>query len=226
MPSQRRRRSYREIFLDKLTELSDGEQKLIGNNYLRTELDWDKDWYDEMKRQLVAEKIIIVGQGRGGTVALAKAPGAKALSVFVSYAHEDEGYKNELLKHLKPLEQLHLVDAWHDRRIKAGEEWGKMISDQLQRADIILLLVSIDFINSPYCHDIELEKAIQLHRQGKARVIPVILRNCLWHHMPFADLQALPTDGKAISAWGHQDEALTNVSQGIRQVAEDLLANR
>jgi len=71
-------------------------------------------------------------------VGLATLPGAKGLSVFVSYTHADEGFKNELLKHLEPLRRQMLIDAWHDRKLKAGEEWAKVISASLEAADIIL----------------------------------------------------------------------------------------
>jgi hypothetical protein len=87
-----------------------------------------------------------------------------------------------------------------------------------------LLLVSIDFINSKYCYDIELEAAMERHSKGNAVVIPVILRSCFWHNTPFAKLQALPKDAKAISSWTDRDEALAAVAEGVRQIAEGRLA--
>ncbi len=220
------KRSDREIFLDKLSEISNGEPTLIGNITIRNELGWDDGRYNRVKSQLVDENTIIVGRGKGGSVALAKAPGTKALNVFVSYSHADEILKVELLKHLEPLRRLSLIETWHDRKIKAGDEWDKTISDNLENADIILLLISIDFINSTYCSDIELDRALELHASGKARVIPIILRSCLWSHSPFAKLQALPQDAKAIGTWTDRDEALTNVAKGIKLIADDLLQSK
>jgi hypothetical protein len=165
-------------------------------------------------------------RGQGGTVGLAVTPDAKGLSVFLSYSHVGEALKVELLKHIEPLRRLHRIDTWHDRKIKPGDEWERSIADSLATADIILLLVSIDFINSKYCYDVELETAMERNARGEAVVVPVILRQCLWHHTPFAKLQALPKDGKAVSAWSDRDEALTNVADGIRQIAESLLAER
>ena len=146
MARERKRRTYREIFMDALAKLSNGEPKLISNTALRQELGWDEDEYNQIKRELKNEKKLIVGQGRGGTVALASAPGIKGLSVFISYAHTDEEVKNELVKHLKPLERMGLVSEWHDRKLKAGNEWDHVISDKLQKSDIILLLISVDFM--------------------------------------------------------------------------------
>jgi hypothetical protein len=222
----RKRRSFNELFVDKLKELSGGEQKLIGNGSLREALKWDEERYKRIKSQLLEENLIIAGRGYGGSVGLADVPGSKALSLFISYSHADEGIKTELLKHIAPLKRLNLVDAWHDRKLKAGEEWEQAIAKELENADIILLLVSIDFINSKYCYDIELDKALERHSEKKAIVIPVIARNCLWQHTPFSKLQALPKDAKAIASWPDQDEALTNVVEGVRIVAEQLRTSK
>ena len=209
--------------MDRLTSLSNGEQQLIGNKALRDELGWDEDRYNRIKAQLVEENAILVGRGKGGAVGLAKVKGEKALTAFISYAHEDEVLKLELEKHLRPLQRQNLVETWHDGKIVAGDEWNKAISQKMQQADIILLLVSIDFINSYYCYEVELVDALGLHDAKKARVIPVILRNCLWNSTPFAKLQALPKDGMAVAKWDSRDEAWTNVAEGVRRAAEEML---
>ena len=91
-----------------------------------------------------------------------------------------------------------------------------MIDSHLEIADVILLLVSPDFLASRYCYDIEVRRAMELQQQGKARVIPVILRPCDWHSAPFAKLIALPRDGKPITKWPDRDEAFLDVVQQIR----------
>lgn len=224
--SRRTRRTNRDIFLQKLAELSGDGKSLVANGTLREQLEWDEERYRRIKEQLVDESAIILGRGHGGMVGLAVSKGTKGLSVFVSYSHEDEKLKSELVKHLGPLERLHRIEAWHDRKIKPGDEWEKSIASNLETADIVLLLVSIDFISSKYCYDIELETAMERHANGQAVVIPIILRSCLWHHTPFSKLQALPKDGKAVCTWADRDEALTAVAEGIRQVAETRLANK
>jgi len=219
---RRIRRSYRDLFLDKLRELAAGEAKLIGNATLRSALAWDEHRYRRIKQQLIAEGVVIAGRGRGGAVGLADADN-EGLKVFLSYSHVDDELKAALVKHLEPLRHRKLIEEWHDRKITAGKEWDREISDHLSSADIILLLISIDFINSNYCYDIEMERALERHESGEARVIPVILRSCLWQYAPFAKLQALPRDAKAVQAWGDRDEALTDIVDGIRKVAEELL---
>lgn len=222
----RKKRTHRELFLDKLKALSNGEQRLIGNIALRNALNWDEVKYNRIKAQLREENLVVIGTGKGGSVGLANAQGTNALRLFVSYSHADEQLKDELLRHIEPLKHLNLIESWHDRKLVAGEEWEKVISKNLENADIILLLVSIDFINSKYCLDIELERALELHEEKKAVVVPIILRSCLWQHTAFAKLQALPQDAKAVYAWSDRDEALVNIANGIKQVAEEIRASR
>lgn len=223
---RRARRTNSQLFLDKLLELSGDQLQLVSNPTLRTELDWDEQRYARIKAQLVSEGSIIVGRGFGGSVGLAGGRENQALKVFVSYSHADEKLKDAVLRHLKPLERMNLITEWHDRKLLAGDSWGDEISRNLEAADIVLLLVSIDFINSKYCYDIELDRALERHAEGTCKVVPVILRGCLWQHTPFAKIQALPRDGKSASSWADLDEALASVAEGIRALAEDLIASR
>lgn len=213
-------RPRREIFLERLTALSEGGARLVSNHELQYSLGWTAETYQAVKQQLRSEELIIVSRGRGGLVGLAQVPDAPALTVFVSYCHADSDLKDQLLKHLEPLRKLDLVETWHDRDIRPGEEWADRISDELEAADLILLLVSIDFINSEYCYSQELARALERHEEQSAIVVPVILRSCLWTHMPFAKLQAVPTDGKPVTTFANIDEALTQVAESIRRLAE------
>lgn len=225
----RTRRTHKQLFIDELKKLSAGEQRLVGNQTLRDALRWEDTQYRRVKGELVSERQIIVGRGQGGSVGLASAPGVsppKALKAFISYSHQDETLKNELVKHLEPLRHLGLIDSWHDRKINAGDQWDKSISDALKTADIVLLLVSIDFINSKYCYDTELELALEREQQGEVVIVPIIARNCMWKNAKFARLQAVPADGKAIASWGDKDEALTAVALRISEVAERLMSER
>jgi hypothetical protein len=119
--------------------------------------------------------------------------------------------KDELLKHLSPLKRLNLIADWHDRKIAPGDKFEEAISDNLEKADIIILLISIDFINSKYCYDIEMDTALERQADGNVTVIPVIARSCMWKSTRFAPFNALPTDGRAIATWPDRDEALSIV---------------
>ena len=146
----------------------------------------------------------------------------QAVRLFYSYSHKDETLRNELETHLKLLQRQGLLTGWHDRNIEAGAEWRQKIDDNLERADIILLLVSADFIASDYCYEKEMKQALERHRHKSARVIPVILRDVDWTKAPFGELQALPKDGLAVTKWDDKDSAWRNVSEGIQRVVEEM----
>jgi tetratricopeptide (TPR) repeat protein len=140
--------------------------------------------------------------------------------VFYSYAHEDEELRDELEKHLSLLQRQGIIQPWHDREITAGRDWEGAIDDNLEKAELILLLISSDFLDSDYCYDIEMKRALARHEAGDAWVVPVHLRRVDWKNAPFTHLQALPTDAQPVTAWADRDQAFTNVAQGIRQVAQ------
>lgn len=145
-----------------------------------------------------------------------------AVRVFYSYSHKDEQLRNLLETHLKILQRRGLVSAWHDRMIAAGDEWRDSIDSNLERADIILLLISSDFTASDYCWDQEMRRSLERHKSGEARVVPIILRPVNWEGAPFAELQALPTNARPVTTWENMDSAWTNISKGIEQLAKEM----
>jgi|APLak6261659701_1056019.scaffolds.fasta_scaffold00303_1 hypothetical protein len=144
----------------------------------------------------------------------------KTISLFYSYSHVDETLRDELEKHLKLLQRQQVIDTWHDRKIISGTEWDKVINKNLDTADIILLLVSADFLASDYCWDIEIQRAMQRHEEKTAVVIPVLLRPCDTGNANFMKLQGLPKNFKPVMTWTNQDEAFTHIAKGIRTAAE------
>lgn len=143
------------------------------------------------------------------------------IELFYSYAHEDEALRERLEVHLTLLKRQGILQDWHDRDIGAGSEWAKQISAHLESADLVLLLISPDFIASDYCWDIELKRAMERHEAGEARVIPIILRETDWTGAPFGKLQALPKDAKPVKSWPDQDAAFVDIARGIRKAAEE-----
>lgn len=136
--------------------------------------------------------------------------------VFFSYSHKDESLRDRLETHLAMLKREGTIETWHDRRITAGDEFAGAIDAQIETADLILLLVSADFLNSRYCYDVEMKRAMERHAAYEARVMPIILRYCDWHSAPFGKLLAAPKDGKPIVSWPDLDEAFVDVVQQIR----------
>jgi hypothetical protein len=142
---------------------------------------------------------------------------AQPVGVFYSYAHEDEELRDALEKHLSLLQRNGLIVEWHDRRISAGSEWSDEIDSHVRTAQIILLLISADFLASDYCYGIEMKIALERHASNDAIVIPIILRPVDWSDASFSHLEALPRDAKPITTWNNRDEALADVARGIRE---------
>jgi hypothetical protein len=149
-----------------------------------------------------------------------------AASVFCAYAREDEQFLNKLHVHLAMLRRQRKIDVWHDRRIEPGEDWEKEIDKQIETVDVILLLMSPDFLDSDYCFGKELQIALCRHQAGDARIIPIIVRPCEWKETELTGIQALPKDGAPISRWSDKDEAWLDVTAGIRRAVDSLSQER
>src|SRR6266568_709473 len=140
-----------------------------------------------------------------------------SIDVFISYSHADGELRNELAKHLSILRNHGTINDWFDGDIIEGSEWEQQLTDHLNTAQIILLLVSVDFLASNFCYNIEMKRALARHDVGEARVIPIILRPADWKSTPFAKLKALPTDGKAVTLWRTYDEDFVDIVKGIKR---------
>lgn len=149
---------------------------------------------------------------------------SRALKVFFCYSHRDEKLRDRLDAQLSVLRHMNIIHSWHDRKISAGSDFNEAIDRYLNSADMILLLVSPDFLNSEYCYRVEMKQAMERHQRGEARVIPVILRPADWQKAPFAHLQAAPRDGKPITTWPNRDEGFLDAAKRIREAAEELSA--
>lgn len=137
-------------------------------------------------------------------------------TAFISYSHRDEVFRGELEAHLAPLQRRGLLDRWHDRKMIAGDPLDDTISAHLESADLILMLVSADFVASEYCYAKEMARALEKHETGSARAISIICRPCDFEGLPFARFVLLPTDAKPVSTWQDRDAAWVDVVKGIR----------
>jgi eukaryotic-like serine/threonine-protein kinase len=144
------------------------------------------------------------------------------VTIFYSYANEDETLRNKLEKHLSLLQRQGIITAWYDRLILPGMDWAHNISKYLNEASIILLLISSDFLASDYCYNIEMQQALERQKAGEARVIPIILRPVDWQNAPFAYLQCLPLNGKPVIEWENQDAAFLDITKSIHSAIKHL----
>jgi internalin A len=148
-----------------------------------------------------------------------------AVEAFISFSHRDEALRAELDTHLKLLRRLSILDTWSDRCITVGDDWRGQIHDAMERANLILFLISAEFIASDYCWDVEMKRALERADEGSAVIVPIIVRTCLWKEAPFARFQVLPDNGKAVTAGtarSAKDKAWTNVAEGIKGKAKQL----
>lgn len=139
--------------------------------------------------------------------------------VFISYSSQDRLFVEELRSHLCVLERNNLISSWHDRPIAAGAEWDHKIRRELQDADVILLLLSPDFLNSDYIWDIELDFALRKHEQRSAIVVPILLRSCLWEDTPLSRLQManrVPVKGGPIDLAPNRDQTWRAVVERVK----------
>jgi tetratricopeptide (TPR) repeat protein len=144
----------------------------------------------------------------------------RAINVFYSYAQEDAALANELDNHLAAMKRSKQIIGWHNRDIQAGAEWKQEIDEHLNTAQIILLLISPDFMASEYCYGTEMTHAMERHNSGESRVIPIMLRPVDTKGAPFSGIKMLPSVHGPVTSWPNHDEAFFNVAQGIREVVE------
>lgn len=149
-----------------------------------------------------------------------------AINIFICYAHKDKTLLDKLENHLEPLRRSGQIMPWYDREIQPGMNWKQEIDTHLNSADIILLLISPDFMASDYCYGKETVRALERHERGEAHVIPVILRPADWKETPIGLLQALPAEGRPVTRWRNRDEAFENIASGLRKVFGSILSQK
>ncbi len=148
------------------------------------------------------------------------------IKLFFSYAHEDQPFRTLLGKHLTPLVRAGFVTQWYDGDIGAGTEWANEIYDHLNTADVILFLISPDFMSSDFCYHVEMTRALERHALEDACVIPILLRPTYWKDTLFGTLQTLPRGGKPVSTWRNRDQAFLAIVNGIFEEIALLLSQR
>jgi hypothetical protein len=152
------------------------------------------------------------------------------LKVFISYSHNDEEFKDELVKRLEVLKRRGLVDAWQDRRIKAGDDWYESLQGSMNDSDLSLLLVSPDYLASSFIQKEEQPRLLRLRREIGLRVIPIIVRPCEWQSEPaLKGIQALPKDGKPVITFskknGDRDQVWADITADIEKRAKEKLTS-
>lgn len=147
--------------------------------------------------------------------------GLKPISVFISYAPKDEKFRSELETHLAGLRRQKVIEVWHRGSLVPGADQAE-VDTQLRSAEIILLLISANFLADDLCFDYEMVQALEQARLGRSRTIPILVQSVVYAETPFAKLAPLPRSERPIATWDKRDEAWVEVVKGIRQVVDSL----
>jgi replicative DNA helicase len=148
------------------------------------------------------------------------------VTVFISYSHKDERFKESLEEHLAVLRRANKISHWSDRKIVPGTTWKSEIDRNIESSDVILLLISPSFIASGYCYEKELAVALARHEAESAVVIPIFVRPMDLTDEPLMGLQGLPKDAVSITEWSNEDLAWRDVARGLRTVVDELLERK
>lgn len=150
------------------------------------------------------------------------------VNLFFIYSRKDAELRKRLEIHLHSLKRKNYINLWHDGEIIPGQDWQKQISIALLKADIILILVSVDFIASDYCYEIEMTKALERHKLGEVVIVPIILKDCDWHDTPIGELQALPSNGDPIIGgnWKDPESGFRDTVVKLKQLIEERIKNK
>jgi TIR domain-containing protein len=120
-------------------------------------------------------------------------------SIFISYSHKDEKWKDLLVNQLGVLEQQGAFDTWTDREIGAGEDWSQAIEDALKNATVAVLLVSANSLTSEFILNNEAVRMLERREKEGLRIIPIIVSDCAWNQVKWlARMQVRPRDGKPL----------------------------
>ena len=149
----------------------------------------------------------------------------RTINVFITYSHRDAPYVQQLTGFLRDLNSRNIA-VWHDANIATGDQWEEAIRRELGRADIAVALVSQDFLNSPYCQDVEISELLRRRRDEGLRIYPVILRPCNWQFHPWlAGTQFLPREGQTVEEnypGGARERIYVQITNELASLADEL----
>jgi internalin A len=154
----------------------------------------------------------------------ARDPQQRRLRLFLSYSHKDAGLRDVFQENLALLEQDGLLEWWFDGKILPSAEWDKEIRSELEKADIIVFLVSTTFLNSKYIRGVEMTRAVERRKASETELVSVILEDCVWKEREFTKYQLVQPGGKPVRGWNRHRNAFNDVEKALRKVVAQILA--
>ena len=96
-------------------------------------------------------------------------------SIFICYSHEDEEWRDKLLKYLKPL-NLDEQIVWSDLDLEQGDIWDEKIKEVLPKVTVAVVLVSQTLLNSTYVRNEELPRLLKRCEEEGVKIIPLFVK--------------------------------------------------
>ncbi|MEZ4883199.1 MAG: COR domain-containing protein [Chitinophagales bacterium] len=165
----------------------------------------------------MTEKMVGMGYLKRGLEGLkdsAAAPKSSMVELFVSYSIEDISFKEKFSTHLTTLKKRGFIRSWDEGDILAGQNRTDKSQAALQKADMIVLLVSSDYLESKW--ETELAEVMQRARNREVKVVPILVRPCDWEGAPFEHLELIPRSKVAVSLAPNRDEAWLEVVRELK----------
>lgn len=144
------------------------------------------------------------------------------MKMFISYTHADSLYLELFKKHLVTLERNKLLSTWCDQEIIAGDKLDDTIKINIENADIVVFLISVDFLNSFYCYEKELVAVINNLENYKQKIVPIIVRDCDWHDGAIDNYKCITVSDKPVSSHPNSDTAWLSVIKDIKKLLESI----
>lgn len=157
---------------------------------------------------------------------------SREIKIFAIYTSEDAATLQQLLDQLKPSVDKLNVSIWHDDAIDPKQPWKPKIQSRFDQTDIFLLFVSNAFMHSEFIQQLEFKMVIDQYKEGKSKVIPILLENCPWdidfnsddYNFSFKELAVLPEERTPIKEWESQDKVYNKIAASIKTVITSLTA--
>lgn len=150
----------------------------------------------------------------------------RPVQVFVSYSHRDRLHLDKLRVHLAGLERSGSVRCWWDGVLETGKAWEPQILEALRSADVVLLLLTANFVASDYCIEEELRLARERETRGEIDLVPIFVEPFDLGAHWLGKLQAITMDGKAITQSRLGPAAWEYVARQIRLKVECIEGKR
>jgi hypothetical protein len=144
------------------------------------------------------------------------------ITVFYSYVQEDSTWREKLANHLAQLKHDGTIQESHEQMILAGSDRTQALNEAIATAQIILLLISADFLASDICYQQEMQQALARHQRKEAHIIPILVRACDWQRSPIGDLQCLPRDHEPLNTAKDPDAAMLHIVEELRLIIDTL----